>query len=97
MHRTSRRSFLAGAAGLGLAACSKAEAKKGEGAPEVTDVRFGIIALTDCSPIVIAHEKGFFKKHGINSTIVKGAALAADPRYAALREELLSFLEKQAA
>lgn len=46
-------------------------------APEVADLRFGIIALTDCSPIVIAHEKGLFKKHGINSTIVKGASWAA--------------------
>lgn len=45
--------------------------------PETTDLRFGIIALTDCSPIVIAHEKGFFKKYGINSTIVKGASWAA--------------------
>ncbi|HEV8379363.1 MAG TPA: ABC transporter substrate-binding protein, partial [Tepidisphaeraceae bacterium] len=40
-------------------------------------MRFGIIALTDCSPIVIAHEKGFFKKYGINSTINKGASWAA--------------------
>lgn len=46
-------------------------------APEVTDLRFGIIALTDCSPIVIAHEKGLFKKYGINSTVVKGASWAA--------------------
>jgi nitrate/nitrite transport system substrate-binding protein len=46
-------------------------------APEVSDLRFGIIALTDCSPIVIAHEKGLFKKYGINSTIVKGASWAA--------------------
>jgi nitrate/nitrite transport system substrate-binding protein len=46
-------------------------------APEVTDVNFGIIALTDCSPIVIAHEKGFFKKYGINSTVTKGASWAA--------------------
>jgi nitrate/nitrite transport system substrate-binding protein len=45
--------------------------------PETPNVRFGIIALTDCSPIVIAHEKGFFKKHGINSTIAKGASWAA--------------------
>src|SRR5690606_20957224 len=42
-------------------------------APETADLRFGMIALTDCSPIVIAHEKGFFKKYGINSTVVKGA------------------------
>lgn len=45
--------------------------------PEVTDLKIGIIALTDCSPLVIAHEKGFFKKYGINSTISKGASWAA--------------------
>jgi nitrate/nitrite transport system substrate-binding protein len=46
-------------------------------APETADVKFGIIALTDCSSIVIAHEKGFFKKFGINSTVAKGANWAA--------------------
>jgi nitrate/nitrite transport system substrate-binding protein len=46
-------------------------------APETTDLKFGIIALTDCSPLVIAHEKGLFKKYGINSTISKGASWAA--------------------
>lgn len=46
-------------------------------APETTSVRFGIIALTDCSPIVIAHEKGMFKKYGINSIVAKGANWAA--------------------
>jgi nitrate/nitrite transport system substrate-binding protein len=51
-------------------------ASAGDG-PEVTDLRFGMIALTDCSPIVIAHEKGLFKKYGINSTVVKGASWAA--------------------
>lgn len=45
--------------------------------PERADVRFGVIALTDCSPIVIAHEKGFFKKYGIRSTVSKGANWAA--------------------
>jgi nitrate/nitrite transport system substrate-binding protein len=45
--------------------------------PETADMRFGMIALTDCSPIVIAHEKGLFKKYGINSTVVKGASWAA--------------------
>ncbi len=44
--------------------------------PESPSVRFGIIALTDCSPIVIAHEKGFFKKHGIQSSISKEASWA---------------------
>src|SRR5882762_10866354 len=46
-------------------------------APEVAAMKFGIIALTDCSPIVIAHEKGLFKKYGIASTVAKGANWAA--------------------
>ncbi len=44
--------------------------------PESPSVRFGIIALTDCSPIVVAHEKGIFKKHGIQSSISKEASWA---------------------
>ncbi len=46
-------------------------------APETADLKFGIIALTDCSPIVIAHEKGLFQKYGINATVAKGANWAA--------------------
>jgi nitrate/nitrite transport system substrate-binding protein len=53
-------------------------------APEVTAMKFGIIALTDCSPLVIAHEKGFFKKYGISSVISKGA------NWAAIRDSLSS-------
>jgi len=53
-------------------------------APESPNVSFGIIALTDCSPIVIAHEKGLFKKYGINSTVTKGA------NWAAIRDSLSS-------
>ena len=45
--------------------------------PEAPDVKLGIIALTDCSSIVVAHEKGLFKKYGINSTVSKGASWAA--------------------
>lgn len=45
--------------------------------PETPNLNFGMIALTDCSPIVIAHEKGLFKKYGINSTVTKGANWAA--------------------
>jgi len=43
-----------------------------------------MIALTDCSPIVIAHEKGFFRKYGINSKVTKGA------NWAAIRDNLSS-------
>ena len=45
-------------------------------APEQPKVRIGIIALTDCSSIVMAHELGLFKKHGIESTISKEASWA---------------------
>ncbi len=45
-------------------------------APEVADIRLGMIALTDCAPIVIAHELGYFKKFGINSTVSKEASWA---------------------
>ncbi len=53
-------------------------------APETPDMTFGIIALTDCSPIVIAHEKGLFKKYGINSKIAKPA------NWAAIRDALIN-------
>ena len=48
------------------------------GVPEAPaqKVRIGIIALTDCSSIVMAHELGLFKKHGIESTISKEASWA---------------------
>jgi nitrate/nitrite transport system substrate-binding protein len=46
-------------------------------APETPNIKIGIIALTDCSPFVIAHEKGLFAKYGIHSTISKGASWAA--------------------
>src|SRR5688572_30309349 len=45
--------------------------------PETKTVRFGIIALTDCAPIVMAHELGYFKKFGINSVVSKEASWAA--------------------
>lgn len=45
--------------------------------PETPNCRCGIIALTDCSPFVVGAEKGFFKKHGLNVTIAKGANWAA--------------------
>src|SRR5439155_23754657 len=52
--------------------------------PETATMKFGMIALTDCSPIVLAHEKGLFKKYGINSTVAKGA------NWAAIRDSLSS-------
>jgi nitrate/nitrite transport system substrate-binding protein len=39
-------------------------------APEVTSAKLGFIALTDCAPIVIAKEKGFFEKYGMKDVEV---------------------------
>jgi nitrate/nitrite transport system substrate-binding protein len=44
--------------------------------PETSTIRFGIIALTDCAPIVMAHELGLFKKFGIDSIVSKEASWA---------------------
>jgi nitrate/nitrite transport system substrate-binding protein len=83
-HALTRRHFLSGTAkGVGLAALLSGLPKGWAGtvfssdAPEIAAMRFGMIALTDCSPIVIAHEKGFFKKYGVNATVAKGANWAA--------------------
>ncbi len=82
----SRRRFLTdgakltGAAALWVALGHRswaATAAPASDAPETPDINFGMIALTDCSPIVIAHEKGLFRKYGINSKVTKGANWAA--------------------
>jgi nitrate/nitrite transport system substrate-binding protein len=41
------------------------------GEPELAQITFGILPLTDCAPIVIAHAKGLFSKHGIESNVIK--------------------------
>src|SRR5262252_1199473 len=83
MTKTSRRTFLKTA----VAASGAATLMRGlpggwaggayaDDSPETPNIRFGVIALTDCSPIVMAHELGYFKKFGINSTVSKEASWA---------------------
>ena len=74
-----RREFLKASAAAALAVGVPAGWAGGvyaSDAPETPKVRIGIIALTDCSSIVMAHELGLFKKHGIESTISKEASWA---------------------
>jgi len=80
----SRRRFLkTTGTGLGLAALFSNLPKGWAGdvaattGPETPNLKIGMIALTDCSPFVVAFEKGFFKKYGINATIAKQASWAA--------------------
>jgi nitrate/nitrite transport system substrate-binding protein len=63
----------------------------GEG-PESPKVRIGIIALTDCSSIVMAHELGLFKQYGIESTISKEASWAVIRDRLSLRENQATHL-----
>jgi nitrate/nitrite transport system substrate-binding protein len=77
----TRRRFLTRAAGMSALLAGLPRGWAGSvfasDAPETPDIKLGIIALTDCSSIVIAHEKGFLKKYGITSTVTKGASWAA--------------------
>jgi nitrate/nitrite transport system substrate-binding protein len=54
-------SALLGAAGLGLPALAQKGAR-----PEKETLKFGFIKLTDCAPLVIAYEKGYFEDEGLN-------------------------------
>lgn len=49
----------------------------GEGAGlEKTKLTLGFIPLTDCAPLVVALEKGYFKKHGLEVALSKEASWA---------------------
>lgn len=52
--------------------------------PELTDVKVGFIALTDCAPLVVASKMGFDKKYGIRIQLSKEAS------WAAIRDKLIS-------
>ncbi len=81
--KTSRRKFLKktahASAAAGLLAGLPSTWVGGvyaDDSPETKTIRFGIIALTDCAPIVMAHELGYFKKFGIESVVSKEASWA---------------------
>lgn len=67
LHAVSR-SLLARAAGLvalGLASLSLARAED----VEKPDLKFGFIKLTDCAPLVLAKELGYFEEEGLYVTL----------------------------
>ncbi|MEO7192440.1 MAG: CmpA/NrtA family ABC transporter substrate-binding protein [Vicinamibacterales bacterium] len=81
MNNTTRRTFLRVAgttAGTLLAGVPSgwSGGVYAQDGPETKTVRFGMIALTDCAPIVMAHELGFFKQFGIESVVSKEASWA---------------------
>src|SRR5262245_2654482 len=80
--KSSRRKFLKSTAASMMTAALAGVPRGWAGgvypddSPETPNVRLGIIALTDCSSIVMAHELGYFKKFGVNSTVSKEASWA---------------------
>lgn len=48
--------------------------KKSE--PEKTELTIGYVPLSDCATLIVASEKGFFKKHGLDVTLSREASWA---------------------
>ena len=77
-----RRAFLArtglvlGMSGLGtLIGRAEAAALRDSLEPEQTALRLGFI-LTDCAPLVVARERGHFKRYGLDVSLVREASWA---------------------
>lgn len=51
---------------------------------EKTDLKFGFIKLTDCAPIVIAKEKGFFSAEGLSVKVI------AQPNWKTLLDNVIT-------
>lgn len=45
-------------------------------------LRIGFIPLSDCAPLIVAREKGFFQRHGLDVTLVR------EPSWANLRDKV---------
>src|SRR5688500_3679264 len=91
MNFTALLTFLLIAGSAVMHSCSTGESKDNsilateEDAVSSKDViKLGIIPLTDCAPLVIAFEKGIFKKYGLNVQISKEAS------WANVRDKLLT-------
>lgn len=51
-------------------------------AATLTPMRIGFIALSDCAPLIMAKEKGFFERHGLDVTLVR------EPSWANMRDKV---------
>lgn len=83
----TRRTFITGSATLTAAAftarIAAAGPHQGDG-PETPKISVGFVAVASGAPLVVAHERGFFAKHGLESRISKEAS------WAAARDKLVS-------
>jgi len=86
MSPTSLQRSSSGSAGASMAAIVPmplgASGFGTHGAPEISQLTFGFLPLTDAAPIIVAHAHGWFRQHGIEST------LRREPNWTALRDSL---------
>ena len=76
----------AGSRPLPAACRSRSASAVASGEPEVEQLTFGILPLTDCAPIVVAHERGLFEaRHQLERREVR--ELDRQPRCADQAEE----------
>lgn len=54
--------------------------------PEVNHLRMGLVPLVDCVPVVVARERGFFARHGLN------VSLSVEGSWAGIRDNLAAGL-----
>ncbi len=69
---------------VGLLAVAGAVRAPAQLTPEKTELKFGFIKLTDCAPIVIAKEKGFFTDEGLAVEVI------AQPNWKTLLDNVIS-------
>ena len=46
-------------------------------------IRIGFVPLVDCAPLILAHEKGFFRAEGLNVELVR------EPGWATIRDKIV--------
>ncbi|TOC55761.1 ABC transporter substrate-binding protein, partial [Vibrio parahaemolyticus] len=54
---------------ISLSVFTAVSAKAQLGEPEIEDLKFGFIKLTDMAPLAVAYEKGFFEDEGLYVTL----------------------------
>ena len=80
MSTRTRREFLTGAVGAGIAAAGLGV----RSARAAGKIRIGFIPLTDCASVVMAHELGYFRKYGLDVEVTKEAS------WASVRDKLMT-------
>jgi nitrate/nitrite transport system substrate-binding protein len=68
--KLTRRDILVGAGAAVAASFLPAGYVNAADAPETTKAKLGFISLSDCAPLVIAKEKGYFEKYGMKDVEV---------------------------